>query len=98
MKDAAIRPLTPDLVRFEPCRVPGSQQPLITLLNPRVHGLRPGLVGEAGVPVVRIVQGDHRVAILAERRVQGSPMTYLVDGRQYVAVAAGSQILAFALR
>ena len=27
----------------------------------------------------------------------GSPMTYAVNGRQYVAVAAGSQILSFAL-
>ena len=27
----------------------------------------------------------------------GSPMTYMVDGRQYVAVAAGANIIAFAL-
>ena len=28
---------------------------------------------------------------------KASPMTYFVDGRQYVAVAAGSQVMAFAL-
>jgi alcohol dehydrogenase (cytochrome c) len=28
---------------------------------------------------------------------KGSPMTYTIDGRQYVAIASGSNILSFAL-
>jgi alcohol dehydrogenase (cytochrome c) len=28
---------------------------------------------------------------------KGSPMTYMIDGRQYVAIASGSNILSFAL-
>src|SRR5262249_26891122 len=31
-------------------------------------------------------------------QVQSGPMTYSVDGRQYVAVAAGNSLFAFALR
>jgi alcohol dehydrogenase (cytochrome c) len=34
----------------------------------------------------------------ANQAWRGCPMTYLLNGRQYVAVASGSNILSFALR
>jgi alcohol dehydrogenase (cytochrome c) len=33
----------------------------------------------------------------ANQRWEASPMTYLFDGKQYIAVAAGGNILSFAL-
>lgn len=35
--------------------------------------------------------------VLTNRRWKASPMTYMADGKQFVAIAAGSNILVFAL-
>ena len=37
-------------------------------------------------------------AVFMEQGQTGSPMTYMLNGRQYVAIASGSNILTFALK
>jgi PQQ-dependent dehydrogenase (methanol/ethanol family) len=42
--------------------------------------------------------GKHLWAFETQEGWKASPMTYMVDGRQYVAIAAGANVLAFALK
>ena len=55
--------------------------------------------GETSGGIAAVAAGDGRYLWHFEtnQAIKGSPMTYTIDGRQYVAVAAGSNILAFAL-
>ena len=41
--------------------------------------------------------GKHLWAFETQEAWKASPMTYMVDGRQYVAIAAGANVLSFAL-
>ena len=41
--------------------------------------------------------GEQLFEYVSERPVRASPMTYQVDGRQYIVVVASNTILAFAL-
>ncbi len=42
-------------------------------------------------------KGERLFEYTSERPVRASPMTYQVDGRQYIVVVASNRILAFAL-
>ena len=51
----------------------------------------------ARIAAVEASDGRYLWHFEANQPIKGSPMTYTVDGRQYVAIAAGSNILSFAL-
>jgi len=55
--------------------------------------------GETTGAIAAVAASDGRYLwhFEANQVLKGSPMTYLVDGRQYVAIAAGSNILSFTL-
>jgi PQQ-dependent dehydrogenase (methanol/ethanol family) len=50
-----------------------------------------------GIAAVEAASGKHLWHFETNQILKGSPMTYQIDGRQYVAVAAGTNILSFAL-
>lgn len=50
-----------------------------------------------GIAAVAASDGRYLWHFEANQPIKGSPMTYTIDGRQYVAIAAGSNILAFTL-
>ncbi|HEY1888791.1 MAG TPA: PQQ-binding-like beta-propeller repeat protein [Steroidobacteraceae bacterium] len=50
-----------------------------------------------GIAAVAARDGRYLWHFEANQPIKGSPMTYAIDGRQYVAIAAGSNILAFTL-
>ncbi len=49
------------------------------------------------IAAVAASDGSYLWHFEANQAIKGSPMTYTIDGRQYVAIAAGSNILAFTL-
>jgi PQQ-dependent dehydrogenase (methanol/ethanol family) len=55
--------------------------------------------GETGGAIAAVAASDGRYLwhFEANQPIKGSPMTYTIDRRQYVAIAAGSNILVFAL-
>ena len=64
------------------------------------HRVRPGVHRRQRRVLLRVERPHGRAALEIHRRrpVASGPMTYAVGGRQYVAVAAGSSLFAFALR
>lgn len=55
--------------------------------------------GETSGAIAAVAAADGRYLwhFESNEQIKGSPMTYTIDGRQYVAIAAGSNILSFAL-
>ncbi len=49
------------------------------------------------IAAVAASDGRHLWHFEANQPIKGSPMTYTVDGRQYIAIAAGPNILSFTL-
>lgn len=50
-----------------------------------------------GIAAVAAGDGTYLWHFEANQPIKGSPMTYTIDGRQYVAIAAGSNVLSFTL-
>ena len=50
-----------------------------------------------GIAAVAASDGRYLWHFEANQPIKGSPMTYTIDSRQYVAIAAGSNIVAFTL-
>ena len=51
-----------------------------------------------GLMAVDAVSGKPLWSFRTKQNWRASPMTYMFDGTQYVAVAAGSNVMAFAVR
>ncbi|GIS80616.1 MAG: hypothetical protein CM1200mP14_21820 [Gammaproteobacteria bacterium] len=66
------------------------------LSNPR--GPRLQRNGRRLLLCARAKTGEERWHINLGSRVHAGPMSYMVDGRQYVAIAAGNVLFTFAVR